>query len=185
MNKDQKRDRLREIVGEKSLLRGEHFALASGTTSTYYFNMKPTTFDPEGATLIADLILEALDPFDIQTVGGLEMGAVPIASCISLRSFEKNRPLQGFFVRKEAKEHGTQARIEPPLPPGTRVAIVEDVTTTGASALRAAEALRTNGCEVIVVVTLVDRLEGAASEFAKQKLPFIALFTADEFTLED
>ncbi len=99
MSKDQKRDRLRAIVGEKSLLRGEHFALASGATSTYYFNMKPTTFDPEGATLIADLILEVLDPFDIQTVGGLEMGAVPIASCISLRSFGIDRPLRGFFVR--------------------------------------------------------------------------------------
>ena len=102
-----------------------------------------------------------------------------------MRSFERDRPLPGFFVRKEAKGHGTQARIDPPLLPGARVAIVEDVTTTGASALKAAEVLRTAGCEVVVVVSLVDRLEGAAAAFAKQNLRFVALLTADEFTVTD
>ena len=186
MSKNQTKARLRTLISEKSLLHGKTlFTLASGKTSNYYFNMKATTFDPEGATLIADLVLDALESFDIQNVGGLEMGAVPIATCVSMRSFERDRPLPGFFVRKEAKGHGTQARIEPPLLPGARVAIGEDVTTTGASALKAAEVLRTAGCEVVVVVSLVDRLEGAAAAFAKQNLRFVALLTADEFTVTD
>ena len=159
--------------------------LASGVSSNYYFNMKAATFDPEGATLIADLVLDAVQNFDIKNIGGLEMGAVPIAACVSMRSFERQRPLPGFLVRKETKAHGTQARIEPPLPPGTRVAVVEDVTTTGASALQAAEALIEAGCKVAVVVTLVDRLEGAATAFAKQNLPFVALLTSDEFSLAE
>ena len=183
MSKDQKTMRFRTLVSEKSLLYGKPFTLASGATSNYYFNMKATTFDPEGANLIADLILDALDNFDVQSVGGLEMGAVPIATCVSMKSFVRGRPLHGFFVRKEAKEHGTQARIDPPLLPGTRVAIVEDVTTTGTSALRAAQVLRAAGCEVVVVVTLVDRLEGAAAAFDREHLSFIALLTADEFDL--
>ena len=80
MSKDQTKARLRALVSEKSLLHGKPFTLASGATSNYYFNMKATTFDPEGAHLIADLILDALDSYDIQNVGGLEMGAVPIAA---------------------------------------------------------------------------------------------------------
>ena len=146
--------------------------------------MKPTTFDPEGSTLVADLILEALDPFDIQTVGGLEMGAVPIASCISLRSFERDRPLQGFFVRKETKEHGTQAQIEPPLAPGTRVAIVEDVTTTGGSALKAAASLQNMDCKVAGCITILDREEGGINAFLKSEIPLIPLLLKSDITGE-
>ena len=183
MSGNEKKEQLRKLVTEKSLLRGESFTLASGASSNYYFNMKAVTFDPEGATLIADLVLDAIETFDVKNIGGLEMGAVPIAACVSMRSFGRQRPLPGFFVRKKTKAHGTQARIDPPLPPGTRVALVEDVTTTGASALQAAEALFEVGCKVAVVVTLVDRLEGAATAFAKQNLPFIALLRSDEFSL--
>ena len=185
MSNYRKKEKLRKLVAEKSLLRGESFVLASGVSSNYYFNMKAATFDPEGATLIADLVLDAVENFGIKNIGGLEMGAVPIAACVSMRSFERQRPLPGFLVRKETKAHGTQARIEPPLPPGTRVAIVEDVTTTGASALQAAKVLVEAGCEVAVVVTLVDRLEGAAAAFAEQNLPFVALLRSDEFSLAE
>ena len=185
MSNDGKKEQLRKLVAEKSLLRGESFMLASGVSSNYYFNMKAVTFDPEGATLIADLVLDAIETFNVKNIGGLEMGAVPIAACVSMRSFDRQRPLPGFLVRKKTKAHGTQARIDPPLPPGTRVAVVEDVTTTGASALQAAEALFEAGCKVAVVVTLVDRLEGAATAFAKQNLPFVALLTSDEFSLAE
>ena len=185
MSDDEKKEQLRKLVTDKSLLRGESFTLASGASSNYYFNMKAVSFDPEGATLIADLVLDAIETFDVKNIGGLEMGAVPIAACVSMRSFDRQRPLPGFLVRKKTKAHGTQARIDPPLPPGTRVAVVEDVTTTGASALQAAEALFEVGCKVAVVVTLVDRLEGAATAFAKQNLPFVALLTSDEFSLAE
>ncbi len=183
MIKYQKKDRLRQIISEKSLLTGDNFKLASGASSKHYFNMKPTTFDPEGATLIADLILDALEDYPVQAIGGLEMGAIPIASCVSMRSCARSARLPGFFVRKEAKDHGTKARIEPPLPPATRVAIVEDVTTTGNSAMKAAEVLWASRCEVIAVLTLVDRLEGASIKFSEHDLPFIALLTANEFDL--
>ena len=178
-----KKERLRKIIEGKSLLQGKEFSLASGATSSYYFNMKATTFDPEGADLIADLILDALEAYDVQTVGGLEMGAVPIASCVSLKSFSRDRSLPGFFVRKETKSHGTKALIEPPLAPGTKVAIMEDVTTTGGSAIKAARALKDAQCEVVVIVTLVDRLDGADKKFEAEGLPFIALLRSDEFIL--
>ena len=109
------------------------------------------------------------------------MGAVPIAAAVTSRSFQKGRPIAGFFVRKQTKGHGTKSLIEPNQPEGTKVAIIEDVTTTGASALQAVDALEAAGCKVSVVVTLVDRQEGAESAFAGRNLPFHALFHSSEF----
>tara|TARA_Y100000588_G_C13896722_1_gene771026 strand:- start:67 stop:612 length:546 start_codon:yes stop_codon:yes gene_type:complete len=177
------KEKLKNLVREKSLLSGENFTLASGETSQYYFNMKNTTFHPEGALLLSDLILEMLESFKVDSIGGLEMGAVPIAAAVTSRSFQKGRPISGFFVRKQTKGHGTKSLIEPHQPEGTKVAIVEDVTTTGASALQAVEALEAVGCEVSVVITLVDRQEGAKTAFAKRDLPFHALFRSSDFDL--
>ncbi len=164
------RERLIAIIKARSFQSGKEVKLASGRTSTYYFNMKPTMLDAEGAHLIATLILEAIEGLDADLIGGLEMGAVPIASAVAAVSHGAGRPINAFFVRKQAKEHGTKSLIEG-LPAGDslkgkRVVIVEDVTTTGGSAIKAAEAVRAEGAEVVGVVTVVDRQEGAGEAFA-------------------
>ena len=184
MTNDQSgKEKLKKLVRERSLLSGADFTLASGETSQYYFNMKNTTFHPEGALLLSDLILEILEPFNVESLGGLEMGAVPIAAAVTSRSFQKGQPVAGFFVRKQAKGHGTKSLIEPNQPEGTKVAVIEDVTTTGTSALQAVDTLEAAGCKVSVVVTLVDRQEGADAAFAKRNLPFRSLFRSSDFDL--
>ena len=180
------RERLREIIAEKSLSIGDEVTLASGAASRFYFNMKPTMFDPEGAALIGDLILDAItadDPYYDQ-VGGMEIGALPIVSSVGLRSWQRERPITGFFVRKQAKDHGAKRLIEGDLVAGMNVLIVEDVTTTGGSSLKAVRVVRELGCEVRKVVTLVDRLEGAEAAFSAQGIDLVPLLTAKDFTIE-
>ncbi|MFQ5533835.1 MAG: orotate phosphoribosyltransferase [Sphingomonadales bacterium] len=147
--------------------------------------MKPTMMDPEGAYLIATLMLDALGDEAVDYVGGLEMGAVPIVSAISPVSHRFDRPLPAFFVRKKAKGHGARMLIEGIAPGqslnGKRVAMVEDVTTTGGSVLAAIETVREAGGKVVRVLTIVDRQEGAEAALAAQGLKLTPLFTADEF----
>jgi orotate phosphoribosyltransferase len=106
---------------------------------------------------------------------------VPIVSVVCAKSFERRRPLQGFFVRKAAKDHGTGKLIEGNLTKGARVAILEDVTTACGSALEAVEAVSAFGASAVVVIAVIDRLEGAAAAFRARDLPFVALFTRDDF----
>jgi orotate phosphoribosyltransferase len=187
MSKDTRgaRARLIAIIRARSFQSGRLVKLASGRTSTYYFNMKATMLDAEGAHLIATLILEAIEGMGAELIGGLEMGAVPIASAVAALSHAAGRPINAFFVRKEAKAHGTQSLIEG-LPDGEslkgkRVVIVEDVTTTGASAIKAAEAVRAEGAEVVGVVTVVDRQEGAGEAFAAAGLTLTPILTLADF----
>ena len=179
------RKRLRDIIAEKSLSTGEEVTLASGATSRFYFNMKPTMFDAEGAALISDLILDVIaydEPY-YDYVGGMEIGAIPIVSSIGLRSWQRNRPIAGFFVRKKAKDHGAKRQVEGELDAGANVLIVEDVTTTGGSSLGAVHAVRALGCNIRKIVTLVDRLEGAESAFSAEGIDLVPLFTANDFSL--
>jgi orotate phosphoribosyltransferase len=162
-------------------LAGSAFTLASGRKSSVFFDIKRTMFDPEGANLIGEAVLDRIGGTPVDAVGGLVMGAVPIVSVVCAKSFERGRPLQGFFVRKEAKDHGTAKLIDGNLSEGARVAILEDVTTTGGSALRAAQAVRAFGANVLLVISIVDRLEGAAAAFRAHDLPFAAVFTRDDF----
>lgn len=179
------RARLVGIITERSFGTGVEIKLASGRTSNFYFNMKPTMLHPDGAALIGRLLGELLAGETIDMVGGLEMGAVPVATAVAAMSAGSGRPLPAFFVRKAAKEHGTQALIEG-LPKGQtlagrRVAIVEDVTTTGGSAIKAVDIVRAAGAEVVVVTTIVDRQEGAAEAFASAGLVFKPLLTRADF----
>ena len=178
--------RLAELITQKSLSVGGETKLASGRTSTFYFDMKPTLFDPEGASLMAGLVLEALadDPPDY--VGGLEMGAVPVVAAVCVASHAGTGPdVGGFFVRKQAKDHGTRRLVEG-VPEGAlagkRVVLLEDVTTTAGSVMRAVEAARGEGARVDLVVTIVDRLEGAEANLAAEGLGFRAILTADDFS---
>lgn len=172
--------RLRQLIAERSLLKGGEFTLASGRQSSVFFDMKRTMLDPEGANLIADAVLRRLARTAVDGVGGLVMGAVPIVAVVCAKSFPA-RPLRGFFVRKEAKDHGTARRIDGNLAAGDRVVILEDVTTTGGSALQAVEAVRQAGAEVVGVLTIVDRMEGAGEAFAAAGLRFDAILTRDDF----
>ena len=178
------RARLADIIFKRSFGRGE-ITLASGRKSNFYFNLKPTMLDPEGAALLAELTLDALAGERIDYVGGLEMGAVPIAGAIAQLSFIRGKPIAAFFVRKKPKEHGAKLSVEGLAPgeslKGKRVVVVEDVTTTGGSAMKAVEVVRDAGGEIAMVFTMVDREEGAGDTFKAASLPFRSLFRAAEF----
>jgi len=139
------RARLRDIIHRRSFGYGE-VKLASGRMSNFYFNLKPAMLDAEGAALLAQLTLDALAGERIDGIGGLEMGAVPIAGAVAQLSHMAGTPVQAFFVRKKPKEHGARLSVEGMMPgeslAGKRVVIVEDVTTTGGSAMKAVEAVR-------------------------------------------
>ena len=184
MSKSASRARLAEIIRKRSFGRGE-VTLASGRKSNFYFNLKPTMLDPEGATLLADLTYEAVKDDGLDYVGGLEMGAVPLAGAVAQLSWIKGHPIAAFFVRKKPKEHGARLAVEGLAKSesleGKRVAIIEDVTTTGDSAIKAVEAAREAGAEIALVLTMVDREEGATETFAKAGLPFRWLYRASEF----
>ncbi|MGH6827226.1 orotate phosphoribosyltransferase, partial [Methyloceanibacter sp.] len=122
------RGRLFDLIKERSFRRG-NFTLASGKESAYYFDSKPTMLHPEGATLLAALIVDALAGVNADCVGGLEMGAIPLIAPVAMRSHEAGRPLHGFFVRKAPKDHGTRQRIEGLDLAGKTAVILEDVTT--------------------------------------------------------
>jgi len=178
------RARLAKIIAKRSFGRGE-ITLASGRKSDFYFNLKPTMFDPEGAALLAELTYDALKDDNLDYIGGLEMGAVPLAGAIAQLSWLKGRPLAAFFVRKKPKEHGAKLLVEGLAKgetlQGKRVVIVEDVTTTGGSAIKAVESVREAGGDVVLAFTMVDREEGAAETFKAAGIPFRALFKAGEF----
>ncbi|WP_334150879.1 orotate phosphoribosyltransferase [Hyphomicrobium sp.] len=175
------RTRLYEIVRTKSFVRGP-VVLASGKESDHYFDMKPSMFDPEGADLLAELIFARISETGADIVGGLEMGAVPLITPISIASRRAGRPMPGFFVRKTVKDHGTRKLVEGLSDvAGKRVVIVEDVTTTGGSAMKAVEALTAAGATVTLVVSILDREEGAEKLYADAGIPFASLFKASEF----
>ena len=179
------RDRLVDIIKARSFQSGKEVTLASGRTSTYYFNMKPTMLDAEGAHLIATLILDSIDGLDADLIGGLEMGAVPIASAVAAVSHTCGKPIGAFFVRKQPKDHGTRSLVEGLANgeslKGKKVVIVEDVTTTGGSAIKAAEAVRAEGADVVRVVTVVDREEGTADAFSAAGLKLTAILKLADF----
>jgi orotate phosphoribosyltransferase len=178
------RFRLIEIIKQRSVSTGIEFKLASGRTSQFYCNLKPTILHPEGAHLIGALICDAIAELDPDLVGGLEIGAVPIAAVVAAISHSRGRHLPAFFVRKQVKSHGTGSLIEGLMRgeslEGKRVIILDDVTTTGGSTLKAVEAVRAEGGRVIRVVAVVDREEGAADALMAAGLEFTALILAAE-----
>jgi orotate phosphoribosyltransferase len=174
-------DRLLSILAERSARRGQ-FTLASGRQSTLYIDARLTTMSPDGLALIGPLALAVLRDVDwrVHAVGGLTLGADPISYAISYASAETATPLRAFTVRKEAKAHGTGRLIEGPFQAGDRVAIIEDVITTGGSALRAVEAVRAAGGTVAGILALVDREEGGRDALVGAGLPVVALARASD-----
>lgn len=172
--------RLRGIIAEHSMRRGQ-FTLASGIESDIFFNLKPAMLLPEAINIIADEMLDRLAGDKVDFIGGLEMGAVPIIVAVCAKSFERRTPIPSFFVRKAVKDHGTRELIEGNLQDHSNVVIVEDVTTTGGSALKAAAAVRERGCRILKIMTIIDRLEGAFENLAAQNLSLVSLFTKKDF----
>jgi orotate phosphoribosyltransferase len=174
------RGKLFALLKEKAFKRGR-VVLASGRESDYYFDMKPAMLDPDGAALMAELILQQIQGVKADCVGGLEMGAVPLIAPVAMQSRKFGRSLPGFFVRKTAKDHGTKKRIDGNDIADKTVIILEDVTTTGASAMDAVKAVTEAGAKVALVISILDRGEGAAELYAKAGVPFKSLFRAEEF----
>ena len=173
-----------EIIRAKSFFR-RRITLASGRESDFYFNMKPTMFDPQGAMLLARMLLARVAELKSEYVGGLAVGAIPLIATVCALSSEAGRPLSGFFVRKEVKDHGTRQRIdgleEGATLAGKPITILEDVTTTGGSAMLAVQAAREAGAQIETVLSVVDRGEGAAETYRAAGVPFTSLFRAQEF----
>jgi orotate phosphoribosyltransferase len=180
-------NRLLALIRERSFARGD-FTLSSGKKSSLYFNMKPTMMAPEGAYLSARALLRRARQLAPEYIGGLEMGAVPIVAALAAMSFGEGAPLKTFFVRKKPKEHGTKLLVEGLAPGETldkrRVVVVDDVTTSGASTLKAAEAAREAGAEVVAAISLVDRQEGAEELLAQHGLQLVSVFKASDFLRE-
>ncbi len=177
--------RLLELLTERSFRRaapGESFTLASGETSEYFIDGKMTMVSSEGAALIGDALYEWTKDLNIDAIGGLQVGAVPLATAAAISYHRHGRPIEGFWVRDGLKDHGTKKQIEGGLRPGMWVAVVDDVFTKGGSTLKAVQAVRAFGCEVVVVLALVDRLRGARALFRQHGIEsYRTVFTIRDF----
>jgi orotate phosphoribosyltransferase len=184
---DQEYDRAR-LIGllQRDALKMGHFTLASGKSSHYYVDGRKVTLSAEGAHLIGLGVLERLaDLTDLAAVGGLTMGADPIVGATLAAAGARGlTDLRGFLVRKEVKAHGTGQLVEGPVEPGSSVVIVDDVATTGGSALQAITAIEAFGCRVARVIAVLDRLEGASDTFAARKIDFQSLVTIRDLGIE-
>lgn len=172
------RERLRALLVERSVRLGD-FALRSGARSPYYIDARRTTMSAEGQFLVGKLgwALLCERTSNVSHIGGLTIGADPVAYAIAHRSWHEGRPVDAFSVRKRAKDHGMGQRIEGGIPGHARCVVVEDSMTTGKSALEAVTAVRTHGATVVAVLTVVDREEGAAALMAHECVPILSLFT--------
>src|SRR5262245_16748291 len=170
----------------RDALRTGTFTLASGRTSHYYVDGRKVTLSAEGAALIGAGVLDALaDRPGVTAVGGLTLGADPIVGAtLAVAGARGVAGLRGFLVRKEAKTHGTGQLTEGPLEAGATVVIVDDVATTGGSALQAIDAVAALGCKVACTIVVLDRLEGAAAAFARRGVAFQALLTIRDLGVE-
>jgi orotate phosphoribosyltransferase len=174
-----KQKRLLEIVKSLCVYTGEEYKLASGATSRYYFTMKYATMNPEGIGLIADLVYNIIAQDDFQYLGGLASGAVPIVTAVAMRSAQ-GRPIPGFYVREEVKTHGLMKLIEGNIEAGSKVIILDDVTTVGDSVMKAVDAVRGRHCTVVKILSIVDRQEGAAKRFKREGIDFVSIFTTSD-----
>ncbi len=154
-------ERLKQMILELAFKYSEtpSFKLVSGGMSRFYFNCKTVTLDPEGQFLIGNLIFDAVSHLGIKAIGGLTLGADPMANAAAYTSWVRKQPIQSFVVRKQTKEHGTRSLIEGKVKPGDAVVVLDDVITTGGSTLKAIAACREAGLEVVKVIVLVDRQE--------------------------
>lgn len=175
------RETLVQLLAANSFKRGD-FILSSGARSPYYVDARLTTMSPQGLRLIGSLGFKALGElgWKADSVGGLTLGADPIAYAISYFSADTASPLRAFTVRKEPKAHGAKQQIEGPFRASDSCVVIEDVVTTGASAIRAVEAVRLAGAQVLGVLAIIDREEGGKAEILKVGVPVHCLACVSE-----
>lgn len=182
---DYDRDGLIKILESEALQRGE-FTLASGKKASYYLDCRKITLHPQGANLVASGMLAAIQSGGElpAAVGGMAIGADPITASIVTVAGQRGLPLKGFMVRKEPKGHGTGKQVEGPVEPGQEVVIVEDVITSGGSAIKAVEAAEAFGLKVREVIGIIDRLAGGEAAFAAKGLKLTTLTTIRDFGID-
>ncbi len=175
------RKRLARLLLEKSYVEGQ-VTLTSGRTSDYYFDCKQTALHPEGAYLLGTMFLDILADCDIAGVGGMTLGADPLVSAVTVLSHVRERPLPGFIVRKQPKGHGTNQYLEglANFAPGAKVALLEDVVTTGGTLVKACDRVRDAGLDIVAVVCVLDREEGGRENLAKAGYDLRSIFTRSE-----
>lgn len=189
MTRSDSRQRLLELLRRDAYVRGR-FTLASGKTSDFFIDCKKVILTAEGHALTGQILFDLLATLEaspdsqvgtLDAVAGVALGGCPLASAVSLTSFLRGRPWNALYVRKEAKEHGTQAMIEGVAPQGATVALLEDVLTTGGSSRAAIDRLRQSGYKVPLVVALVDRCEGGVEALTAHGVMVTTLFTREDF----
>ena len=171
-------DRLLALALERGAIKYGDFTLTSGKKSSYYFDGRLLSLDPEGAHLISQALLPLLEQVGAKAVGGTTLGADPMVAAVALASQLGGGSIPAFIVRKESKSHGTKQNIEGLLIPGTNVAIVDDVCTTGGSLFHAIEAAEEAGCTVVKVVSVLDRNEGGSEKMRSRGYNFSTLLAA-------
>ena len=172
------KERLLQVFKERSISYGS-FILSTGIKSSYYVDGRMSTLWPEGAYLVGKTIFEVLKDIPLEAVGGLTVGADPIVTAVALVSYLEGKPLPAFIVREELKRHGTQKQIEGNLPENSKVAVVDDVVTTGTSIFKAIEAVERRNCKVVKVVALLDRHQGGSEELKRRGYDFVAILNVD------
>jgi len=173
-------ERLFELLKSRSFVRGE-VILASGEKSDYYFDGRMVAVHPEGAFVIGEVIYELIRDLNVDAVGGLAVGAVPLVTSTVISCFNHGLRMEGFWVREEAKSHGTRKHVEGKLPDSARVVILEDVVTSGSSVMKAIRAVEEKGATVIRIVALVDRERGARQLFSEHGYDYQPIFSKEEF----
>ncbi|MPZ52114.1 MAG: orotate phosphoribosyltransferase [Acidimicrobiia bacterium] len=178
------RDDLANLIRTKAIRTDGPFTLRSGEVSDWYLDARQVTYAGEGANLIGPLLLPFVEE-DVVAVGGMTMGADPIALAIAVEATNQGRRLNSFSIRKEAKDHGTGGRLVGPVTQGDRVTIVEDTTTTGGAIRESIDVARSEGLDVASALVLIDRSDGralsASEEFA---VPYMAVFTPRDLGME-
>lgn len=185
---DSQRERLIQLIDELAIQRGS-FTLASGKQSTYYVDMRRVTLHHEAGPLVGHVMLDMLEEAgygvgEVEAVGGLTMGADPVATAIMHAAASRGLDIDAFVVRKEAKDHGMKRQIEGPSIEGRKVVILEDTSTTGGSPIQALQAARAAGAEVIAVAVVVDRATGAREKIEALGVPYLAAVSLDDLGLQ-
>ncbi len=156
------------------------FTLASGRKSHFYIDCKKVTLDPEGATWVGELILDLISDLNVDAIGGMTLGADPIATAVSVLSYGEESPISAFVIRKEKKAYGRGGFIEGTLNREMKVVVVDDVLTSGRATARAVQIIQEVGCEVLRVIALVDRKEGGRDHLEQLGLIVESLFTVED-----
>lgn len=178
--------RLKDLIKNKAFLRRAPpqtpFELASGGTSWEFFDCKRVTQDPEGTAVIAEIIFEMVKDYRLDGIGGIETGAIPICTAVAHLSFLRGHPIPAFWIRHLPKKHGTKNVIEGGLRPNSRVVILDDVTTEGKSIRKAIKAVQKMNCEIVELITMIDREKGARAKFESEGFKFTSLFQISDFS---